>query len=108
MKSMKTNIRRDDTVQIMSGADRGKSGKVIQVFPKEHMVVVEGLNERSKAVRPKQQGRKGEIIKFNAPLRLDNVMLVCPNCHKQTRIQFTVLTDSKKRTCSKCKQIIDK
>ena len=105
----KPKLKAGDTVQVLTGIDRGKKGKVLQVFPQERTIVVEGVNRRSKGVRPRQQGQKGEIVQFNAPLKLDNLILVCPHCHKKTRVRMTTIEKGKKqRTCRQCQQPIDK
>ncbi len=70
------HIKKNDTVLIIAGKDRGKKGKVLQVFPKLNRVVVEGINMTVKNVRPKQQGEKGQVVRYNAPLHASNVKRV--------------------------------
>lgn len=100
-------IKTNDKVKILKGKDRNKEGKVIQVFPIAKKLVVEGLNIMKKHLRTKKQGEKGQVIELSAPLRVDNVMLVCPRCGKGTRVGYKKDGDEKKRVCSKCKEFID-
>lgn len=100
------NIKKGDTVKIILGKDQGKKGKVLQVLPQEHRLVVEGLNLLTKNVRPRREGEKGQRVQFNAPLDISNVMLVCPKCSKPTRVGFKLLDNKKSRICRKCKNII--
>lgn len=100
-------IRRGDTVKVLSGADRGRSGKVQQVLVKEQTAVVEGINERKKNVRARRQRQKGEIITFHAPVSITNLLLVCPKCHQPTRVHYHITGGTKHRICQHCKQVID-
>jgi large subunit ribosomal protein L24 len=97
-------IRTGDNVKIISGREKGKSGKVLQVFPKENKIVVEKLNIRFRHLRTQRSG-KGQKVEFAAPLSVSNVMLVCPKCQKPTRAGHARLADGKKmRVCKKCKE----
>ncbi len=111
MNRMSTSsIRSGDTVKVIAGVDRGKQGKVTQIFQEERRVVVEGVQKRAKHIRTRQQSRqkqKGEIIHFHAPIAISNVQLICPHCQKPTRVGHTAVGDTKKRLCRKCKQVID-
>lgn len=100
-------IKANDKVKIVAGKDRGKEGKVIQVFTDSDRVVVEGLNIMKKHLRPRKRGDKGQIIELSAPLSVASVMLLCPKCAKVTRVGYRQDGDKKKRTCRKCKEIID-
>lgn len=101
-------IKINDKVKIIKGKDKGKEGKVIQVFRKEKKVVVEGLNLMYKHMRPRRSGDKGERIQFNAPIAVANVMVICPKCNKNSRVGYKILENKKKvRTCRKCNEIID-
>lgn len=103
-------LRTGDTVKVLTGIDRGKSGKITQVFPRDGRLVVDGVNQRKKniKVRRTQTNQHGEIITFNAPIPVTNVMLVCPRCSKPTRIGHSMIEgEKKKRVCKKCKQTID-
>lgn len=99
-------IKNGDTVLIISGKDRGKKGKVINVFPKENRIVVEGVNLRKKHTRPKKQGEKGQIVEIAAPFNVSNVKLICPKCKKPTRVGYKVVEKNKFRICKKCQQEI--
>lgn len=100
-------LKKGYTVKIISGNDKGKQGKIIAVFPDKEKIVVEGVNIKKKHVRPRQQGKKGELVKIPAPLSLARVMLVCSKCSQPTRISY-IKNDSGKKTrvCKKCGGII--
>jgi len=101
------NFKKGDTVKIITGKDRGKKGKILQVFPRENMVVVEGLNLMVKNVRPKKMGEKGQVVRYNAPIDASNVELFCDKCNKAVRVGFKNLDNKKKvRICKKCKEIL--
>lgn len=108
-------IKKDDKVKIIKGKDKGKSGKVLQVFPSRNRVSIEGLNLLIKHMRPRKQGEKGQRIEFPSALDLSNVLLVCPKCNKTTRVGYKnmeVKVGEKKKTkkiriCKKCKQTIE-
>ncbi|MBI4135200.1 50S ribosomal protein L24 [Candidatus Uhrbacteria bacterium] len=101
------NFKRGDTVKVITGASKGKTGKVLKVARPQERIVVEGINLRKKHTRPRKQGQKGQMIEFPAPLHLSNVMLVCPKCNKTTRISVTLQGEKKKRVCKRCKGVID-
>lgn len=97
---------------IIAGKDKGKTGKVLQVFPDKNRISVEGLNLLIKHMRPRRQGEEGQRIEFPAPLNASNMMLVCPKCGKTTRVGKKIVEvegkrDKKYRECKKCKQTID-
>lgn len=98
---MKTKLRRDDTVKIVSGKDRGKTGKVLRINTNTGRVIVQGLNMVRKAVKARRQNDKGGIIDVEAALDISNVMIVCKKCGP-TRIGFVVDDKEKKRICRKC------
>lgn len=108
-------IKKGDKVKILSGKDSGKSGKVLQVFPVEKKISVEGRNLLIKHMRPRREGEKGQRIEFPAPMNLSNVILVCPKCSKPARIGYDYMeikennkTKRKKvRVCKKCKQNLE-
>lgn len=101
-------IRKDDTVLIISGKDRGRKGKVLQSLPKTGKVLVEGINIRKKSVRPKKSGEKGQIVEMPGFLDISNVKIICPKCNKATRIEFKINKDKKikNRICKKCHEEI--
>ena len=97
------SIRKDDTVVVLSGKDKGKQGKVLSVMPKDKKVIVEKVNIVSRHTKPRQQGEEGGIIKREAPIYACKVMRVCPKCNKPTRPAHRVGKDGKKvRVCKKC------
>ena len=105
------NIKKGDKVIILVGKDKGKTGKVLQVFPRRERVSVEGLNLLIKHMRPRREGEKGQRIEFPAPLNISNLMLICPKCNKPSRVSYKISKGdkgSKKfRVCKKCEQVVD-
>jgi len=100
-------IKTNDKVKIVTGKDAGKEGNVIQVFPKEGRVVVEGANIMKKHLRSKKGGQKGQVIELAGPTDASNVMLICPKCSRITRVGYKDEAGAKKRVCRKCKEIIE-
>ena len=99
----KVHVKTGDTVMIMSGKDKGLSGKVLAVSPKEGKVIVEGRGIVHKHVKPRRQGQQGGIIKAESAMYASKVMPVCPKCHKTTRIGHGFDKDGNKhRVCKKC------
>lgn len=100
------NIKKGDTVKILAGKDRDKTGKIIKVDSKSDRVTVEGLNVYKKHVRPKKQGEKGQIVDVIRPMHYSNVALICPNCGKAVRTGYIIQEGKKSRCCRKCKTMI--
>jgi large subunit ribosomal protein L24 len=101
-------IRKNDTVIIVAGKDRGKKGKVRRALPDEGRVIVEGLNMIKRHSRAGRAARQAGIIELEAPIHVSNVMLVCEKCGKPTRVSFRFLADGKKvRICNSCQEVID-
>ena len=100
-EKMKIKLKKEDTVQIVSGKDKGKSGKVLRIDREKGRVYVQGLNMVKKAIKPKSQQDKGGIIDIEAGLAVSNVMIVCKKCGP-TRIGIKVDGDTKGRVCRKC------
>ena len=96
------NIRKGDTVKILAGKNRGKTGKVLKVLTGRDLVSVEGINIYKKHVRPKKQGEKGEVVSLARPLAISNAQILCPACSRQTRVGFRVDGETKARYCKKC------
>src|SRR5512135_2299293 len=110
--AMKVKIKKGDTVEIISGRseDKGKRGEVIRVMPEDNRVVVQGVNVRTKHQRQVQsQGRtiNPGRVRFEAPIHLSNVMVVCPKCGKPTRLSVQRDGDSAHRVCKHCQATID-
>ena len=99
----KMHVRTGDTVLVLSGADKGKKGKVQKAFPENGRIIVEGVNIVKKHQKPRGQGMPGGIIHKEAAIYASKVMLVCSKCGKATRNAHKVLEDGKKvRVCKKC------
>ena len=102
-------IKKDDTVKVISGKDKGRSGKVLRVIPKERRIVVDNINVVKKHQRPTQQMKEGGIIEQPIPMYASKVKVVCSSCGAPTRVGYKKLDDGKKvRYCKKCNEIIDK
>ena len=101
------NVKKGDTVKIITGKDAGKEGKVLRTVPETERVAVEGLNIMKKAMRPTQENPQGGISSMEAPVHVSNVMLVCPKCSKATRVGHKVEGGKKVRVCKKCNAEID-
>ncbi|OHA13592.1 MAG: 50S ribosomal protein L24 [Candidatus Tagabacteria bacterium RIFCSPLOWO2_01_FULL_39_11] len=96
-------IKKDDNVMVIAGKDKGKTGKVLKVFPKESLILVENANIKKKHIRPKREGKKGQVVQMPAPFHVSNVMIVCKNCGKKTRTGGKILESGAKiRICKKC------
>jgi large subunit ribosomal protein L24 len=99
----KMHVKVGDTVKIISGKDKGKKGKVLEVSPAEGKVIIEGRNMATKHVKPRKQGQQGGIVKAESALYACKVMLVCPKCSEPTRVAHTILGDGTKlRVCKHC------
>jgi len=92
----KLHVKKDDTVIVISGKDKGKKGRVIAAYPRENRVLVEGVNIVKKHSRPSQANPQGGIIEQEAPIHASNVMHVDPKSGKVTRIGYKVLDNGKK------------
>lgn len=104
----KMSIKRGDTVQVISGDEKGRRGRVLKVIPMENRLIVEGINLVWKHQRPTRQLMQGGRIQKPAPIRRSNVMLVCPHCDKPTRIKMRFLDGGRKvRACKRCNEIMD-
>jgi large subunit ribosomal protein L24 len=103
-------IRKNDTVLVVTGRDRGKRGRVLRVIPDKGRVIVEGVNFIKRHTRPNpQKNIKGGIVQREAGLAVSNVQLVCPECGAQTRVGRRRLDDGRRvRYCVKCKGVVDK
>lgn len=100
------NIHKGDTVQIMTGKDRGKRAKILVARPRDGSVIVENLNLAKKHSRPKTQGAKGEIVHIAKPLPAANVRLVCGSCSRPVRFGFRPGRGETERYCKKCKSVL--
>lgn len=106
---LSTHVKKNDTVKVISGKEKGKTGKVIMVLTKKDRVIVEKINFIKKHTKPRTAAGQGGIIEKEGPIHISNVMFVCPKCESAVRIGYKVLENGKKvRTCRKCEEIVDK
>ncbi len=104
----KMHVKKGDTVQVISGRDKGKVGEVLQSIPKTSQIVVKGVNVRTKHVKPQQEGESGQIATFEAPIHSSNVMLYSEKEKVASRICYTFTDDGRKvRMLKKTGEIID-
>lgn len=99
-------LKKADFVKIVSGKDKGKSGKIEKVFSKLGKVLVTGVNQYKRHLKARSQGQPSEIVTITKPLPLQNVALICPHCKVQTRIGFSLQKNGKIRVCAKCNKKI--
>ena len=101
-------IRKDDTVLVIAGKDKGKRGKVRSAHPKDERLLVEGINFIKRHTRARGRVRQAGIIELETPIQVSNVMLLCNKCNRPTRIGFHFLEDGKKvRFCRSCGEVVD-
>ncbi|MDP1743298.1 MAG: 50S ribosomal protein L24 [Candidatus Amesbacteria bacterium] len=94
-------IKLKDTIIVNVGKDHGRQGVVAKILPQDNTVIIEGLNQYKKHVKP-SQGRKGEIVTISRPLDVSKVALVCPKCKQPTRVGYRFVEGKKLRVCRKC------
>ncbi|HUV81058.1 MAG TPA: 50S ribosomal protein L24 [Patescibacteria group bacterium] len=97
-------IKKNDTIIVISGKDRGKKGKVLQVFPNENRIIVEGINLRKRHRKPKKSGEKGQIVVLPAAIAVSNAKLICLKCGQPSRLSYKINQGKKYRICKKCGQ----
>lgn len=100
-------LRKGDEVKVIRGKDKGKTGKIEKVFPKENKVLIPGVNQYKRHLKARSQNRPSEIVTINKPIPVSNVLLVCPKCHLPTRVGFLLKENDKIRICRKCKEQIN-
>jgi large subunit ribosomal protein L24 len=101
-------IKKDDTVLVMSGDNKGKRGRVLSIDSTKNRLTIESINLVKKHMKPSKKYQQGGIIEREAPVNLSNVMLLCTKCDKPTRIGNTILENGKKiRSCKKCGEVIE-
>jgi len=96
------NIRKGDTIKIITGKDRTKTGKVLKVLLKKNKVLLEGLNLYKKNVKPKREGEKGETVLVPRPVDISNILLICSACGQAVKIGYRFDGKTKIRICKKC------
>lgn len=105
---MGLGIKKNDSVVVISGKEKGKRGRVLSVHPSKDRLLVEKINIIKRHMKPSRKYAQGGIIEKEAPIHISNVMLVCTKCNKPTRIGNTVLQNGRKvRVCKKCREVID-
>lgn len=106
---IKSKIKKGDTVMVVAGRERGKTGKVLSVNPQAGKVTVEKLNVIKRHTKPSQKVRQGGIIEREAPLAVSNVMFLCGNCSKPVRLGIKILGDGRRvRVCKTCQEVIER
>ncbi len=101
MTGHKFKLKKEDTVQIIAGKDKGKRGRILRILRDKDRVVVEGANIVKKAVKRRSQQDRGGIVEIEAPIHISNVMIVCKKCGP-TRIGYKIDGENKVRVCKKC------
>ena len=99
-------IKKGDTVKVLSGNDKGKTGEVIEILPKTQKVVVKGVNIRKKHIKPRKQGDEGGIIPVECAIHTSKVNVVCSKCNKPARVGYKVEKDGNVRICKRCGTVI--
>ena len=99
---MAMNVKKGDTVIVLSGKDKGKQGKVLSVNPEAGKVVVEGVSVATRHQKARRQGEEGGIVKKETPIYACKVMTVCPKCNKATRVAHKIVDGKKVRVCKHC------
>lgn len=100
-------IKKNDNVMIISGKDKGKTGIVQAVFPSLNKVIVKGIANAKKHIKPSRKNPQGGIMDINQKINLSNAILMCPNCGKPTRVEYKITDKNKTRICKKCKQNVE-
>lgn len=102
----KFKIRKNDTVEVIAGKDKGKRGTVVSVLTKKDAVIVSGVNIVKKAMKKRSQQDQGGIAEIEAPLNISNVGIVCKKCGRPVKIGYKIDGDKKVRVCRKCGDIL--
>ena len=110
MSQLQTPIRRNDTVVVMTGKDRGKRGRVLRLLPSKNRLIIEGVNFIKRHTKPNRgKNIKGGVVEREAAIHSSNVQLVCPECGDPARLGHRILEDGQKvRICRKCDGVVDK
>jgi len=103
------SLKKNDLVMVISGKEKGKSGRILRVFPQKNRVLIEKINFVKRHTRPSGQMRQGGILEKEAPIHISKVMIVCEKCNLPIRFGKKILDDGKKvRVCKKCGEVLDK
>jgi len=101
-----SKVKRNDTVVVITGKDKGKTGKVLKVFPKDKHAIVEGVNFAKKHVRKTKEDQQGGVIKRENPINISNLAVFCKRCSRATKVGNSLLKDgTKSRFCKKCNEV---
>ena len=105
----KMQVRKDDTIQVVSGAEKGKTGKILSVMPGKRRLIVESINFRKRHTKPSRDNQQGGIIQKESSISVSNVLLYCPSCKKGVKTKKEIRKDgSRTRICKKCGEVFDK
>ncbi len=108
MKAGKNYLRLNDQVEVIAGKDKGRVGKIIQVYPGDYRVKVQNINMVKRHTKPNMQNQQGGIIDMEAPLHVSNLMLICAKCARPVRIRKKILENGLKvRVCKRCGEAIE-
>lgn len=105
--AFKMHVKKNDQVAVISGADKGKRGKVLEARPRENRVVVEGVNIQKRHMRPTRTNPQGGVVERPGPIAASNVMVVCPKCKEPARLRRQRTEDGVLRQCVRCGGDID-
>ncbi|MCK4947570.1 MAG: 50S ribosomal protein L24 [Candidatus Aureabacteria bacterium] len=105
----KMRVKKDDTVQVVAGAEKGKTGRILSVIPGKGRLIIESINFRKKHTKPSRENQQGGIIQKESSISVSNVLLYCPSCKKGVKIRKEIRKDgSRTRICKKCGEVFDK
>ncbi len=100
-------LKKGDLIQVMTGKDSGRQGRIERVFLADMTVLIPGVNQYKRHRKPQGEGRPGEIATLDRPLDISKVALICPKCKQPTRVGYQVTSGKKSRICRKCDNLID-
>lgn len=101
------NIKKGDLVEVITGVEKGRQGKVLKVIRKKNKVVIDGLNFKKKHTRPKSAQEPGGIIDVPAPIHISDIRLICPKCTRPTKVRIREIEGKRKRICKLCGEELD-
>ncbi len=101
------NIKKGDLVEVITGVEKGRQGKVLRVIRKKNKVVIDGLNFKKKHTRTRSAQQPGGIIDIPAPIHISNVRLICPKCARPTKIKMRKIEGKRRRVCKLCEEELD-
>jgi large subunit ribosomal protein L24 len=103
------SLKKNDLVMVIAGREKGKSGRILRVFPQKNRALIEKVNFIKRHTRPAGQTRQGGIVEKEAPIHVSNVMVICEKCNLPIRVGKKILDDGRKvRICKKCGELLDK